>query len=75
MDKDRASIEIENILWGKEHENKTLKEHRGLIKEVLQKLQTYNYNLGRRHGMFKAVNILTELAKEEGRVIEELKTE
>lgn len=28
MDKDRAFTEIENILYSKEHENKTLKEHR-----------------------------------------------
>lgn len=67
MDKHRAYTEIENILWSKEYENKTPKQQKESIKEVLQKLQSYNYNLGKRQGMFKAVNLLTEFAEKENK--------
>lgn len=67
MDKHRAYTEIESILWSRNFENKTPKEQKDLIKEVLQKLQSYNYDLGKRQGMFKAVNLLTELAEKENK--------
>lgn len=66
MDKQRAFTEIEKILYSKEHSNKSFQEHKTMIEEVLNKLQSYNYSLGKRHGMFKAVNILTEQAEKEG---------
>jgi len=67
MDKNRALIEIEHIIWS---DNKPSEFIRVEIKEVLQELQTYSYNWGKRQGMFKAVNLLTELAEKEGKIEE-----
>ena len=67
MDKNRAYTEIDNLLNSKEYKNKTWGEQQDSIKKVLEELQSYNYNLGKRHGMFKAVNLLTELVEKEGK--------
>ena len=67
MDKNRALVEIERILWAKDSQEKTTETIRFELKQVLEELQTYSYNLGKRHGMFKAVNILTEEAEKEGK--------
>lgn len=70
MDKDRALIEIEHILWSKESEGTPIEVLRLDISKVLQELHKYSYNWGTRNGMFKAVNLLTELAGKEGKTIE-----
>jgi len=61
MDRHRAQIEIESLFWGKEE--KTTEEIRVRLADMLEEMQTYNYNLGKRQGMLKAVNILTEFAR------------
>ena len=65
MDKHRAQVEIESLFWGKEE--KTTEEIRVRLAEVLSELQSYNFNWGKRQGMFKAVNLLTELAEKESK--------
>ena len=67
MDKHRAYTKIEKILYSKDYEDITPQKQEKLIIEVLQKLQSYNYDLGKRHGMFKAVNLLTDFAEKEGK--------
>jgi len=65
MDKNRALIEIEKIIWSKDSDSKSSENIRAEIKEVLAELQTYHYNLGKRQGLFKAINLLEEFAKKE----------
>lgn len=65
MTKERAFTEITYLFWGK-HE-KSPEEIKERTQQILEQLQTYNYNLGKRDGMFKAVNILTEEAEKEGK--------
>jgi len=62
VDKHRAQIEIESLFWSKEE--KTTEEIRVRLTDILEEMQSYNFNWGKRQGMFKAVNILTELAEE-----------
>ena len=65
MDKHRAQVEIESLFWSKKE--KTAKEVKTRLGEILEELQTYNYDWGRRQGMFRAVNALTELAEKESK--------
>ena len=70
MDKNRAQIEIELLFWGKEE--KSTEEIRVRLTDILEEMQTYNFYWSKRQGMFKAVNVLTELAEEEARRTKEL---
>ena len=67
MDKDRAFVEIENILYSKEHENKTPMEHRNMIKDILDELHTYTYNWGKKNGMYKSASLLLDFAEKENK--------
>lgn len=68
MDKNRAQIEL--LFWGKEE--KSTEEIRVRLTDILEEMQTYSFYWGKRQGMFKAVNVLTELAEEETRGTKEL---
>lgn len=65
MDKHRAQVEIESLFWGKEE--KTKEEIRVRLADILEEIQSYNFNWGKRQGMFKAINLLTEFAEKEGK--------
>lgn len=63
MDKNRALIEIERILWSKDSEGTPVEVLRLDITKVLQDLHNHSYNWGTRNGMFKAINLLTEIGR------------
>lgn len=65
MDKFKAQTEIENIFFLISNQEKSVAWQREELAKVLAELQTYNYNWGKRNGLFKAVNELTKLAEDE----------
>lgn len=64
MDKDKAGIEILELFWGKGR-NLTPTEIRQKLDVILEELQTYQQNWGRRQGMFKIATIVEELVEKE----------
>lgn len=67
MHKYRAFTEIEKVMFSKEWEEKPISEKRKRIEAILDETSDHHYSAGKRNGMFKAVNLLTEFAEKENK--------
>ena len=67
MDRNRAFTKIEYILFSIENRDKTHTERMVQVLDVLEELENYSFSWGKRQGMFKSVNLLTDLAEKENK--------